>query len=152
MQTLKTEVILNAPIDTVFSFFSNIENLEKITPNWLNFSLLAQPPMTIKKGSLFHFQIRLFKIPLKWKTEITCWEPPFRFSDEQIKGPYKKWIHEHRFIEEGNQTRMIDTVHYKVPGWFLSPLILKLFVKSAVIEIFRYRTEKIKQIFSDNQI
>ncbi|MEJ2543514.1 MAG: SRPBCC family protein [Calditrichaceae bacterium] len=148
MHTLQTEVVLNDSNESVFSFFSNIENLERITPDWLNFTILRQTPIDIKKGSLFYFQIRIFKVPLKWKTEITCWEPPYRFIDEQLKGPYKKWIHEHRFIDEGNQTRMIDIVNYQVPGWFFSSLIHKLFVRNAVKKIFRYRKETIKQIFN----
>ena len=85
---------------------------------------------------------------MRWKTKITDWEPPHRFTDVQLKGPYKTWIHEHRFIAQGNKTKMTDIVHYEVPGWFLSNLIHTLFVRDAVVKIFRYRTEKIKHIFS----
>ena len=116
MNSLKTEVVINASIETVFAFFSKAENLEQLTPQWLRFKILTPLPVIINKDSLITYRIKLFYIPMRWKTKITDWEPPHRFTDVQLKGPYKTWIHEHRFIAQGNKTKMTDIVHYEVPG------------------------------------
>lgn len=139
-------VILYASIDEVFSFFSKAENLELLTPAWLKFKILTPTPILIKKGCLIDYRIKIFGIPVKWKTEITCWQPPHRFIDEQLKGPYKIWKHEHQFIEHDNQTKMIDRVQYQVPGWFLSPIIHNFFVRKAIKNIFKFRSNVIEKI------
>ncbi len=148
LNIFQTEFILNAPIGEVFSFFSKAENLGLMTPNWLKFKILTPTPILIKKGCLIDYRIKILGIPVKWKTEITCWEPPHRFIDEQLKGPYKIWKHEHQFIEHNNQTKMIDRVNYQVPGWFLSQIIHKFFVRNAVKNIFEFRSNVIRHLFS----
>lgn len=148
LNTFQTEVILNAPKDEVFSFFSKAENLCLMTPNWLKIKILTPTPISIKKGYLIDYRIKILSIPVKWKTEITCWEPPDLFIDEQIKGPYKIWKHKHQFIEHNNQTKMIDRVQYQVPGWFLSPIVHKFFVRNAVKNIFEFRSDVIRKLFS----
>jgi ligand-binding SRPBCC domain-containing protein len=81
---------------------------------------------------------------VRWQTEITAWEPPDRFVDEQKRGPYRAWIHEHRFEARDGGTRMIDTVRYTVPG---GKLIEKLFVARGIKRIFEYRRLKLEELF-----
>jgi ligand-binding SRPBCC domain-containing protein len=145
--TLQTETVLNAPLEKVFEFFSNAENLGRITPDDLGFEILTPTPIEMKQGALIDYRIKLGMIPMLWRTEITVWEPNTRFVDSQLKGPYKKWIHEHRFVAEGDKTRMFDRVDYEVPGFFLSPLIAKLFVSPRVNRIFRHRNQVINDLF-----
>ena len=84
---------------------------------------------------------------MKWRTLISEWDPPHRFIDTQLKGPYKKWVHQHDFYENDGETVIRDTVHYQVPGWFLAPLVHKFFVKQKVERIFEYREQTIKNLF-----
>ena len=145
---LKASMQVKCPIDRVFEFFSDAANLEAITPPWLNFQILTPMPFEISKGSLLDYKIRLHYIPIKWRTEICVWEPPYRFVDQQLKGPYKKWYHEHTFKELGNGvTSVIDDVHYIPRG---GSLIHKFFVKSDLEKIFNYRQEKLTEIFSND--
>jgi ligand-binding SRPBCC domain-containing protein len=84
---------------------------------------------------------------MKWKTLISVWEPPFRFVDEQLEGPYVQWIHEHKFEADGNKTKMTDTIQYLAPGMWLEPVINKLFVEQKVKEIFDYREKRLTELF-----
>jgi ligand-binding SRPBCC domain-containing protein len=139
---------IKRPIDEVFSFFSKAENLELITPPWLNFQILTPLPIEMKTGTLIDYKIGLYGIPLKWKTEITRWQPPFGFIDTQLKGPYSVWIHQHLFKEHNGVTIMTDSVDYDIPGWFLKPWLNKFFISQQVEAIFAYRKKVINTYFS----
>ncbi|MFZ1321565.1 MAG: SRPBCC family protein [Ignavibacteria bacterium] len=99
------------------------------------------------KGTLIEYRIKLNGLPVKWKTEITKWDPPFIFIDTQIKGPYKIWSHEHKFEELGQVTLMTDTVRYLSYGGLLEFIPNILFVKNNVKKIFDFREKKIHEIF-----
>lgn len=140
-------ITIDRPRQEVFDFFSKAENLEQITPGWLKFKILTPTPLEIYQGRLIDYRLRLYGLPFRWKTEITVWEPPLRFVDSQLKGPYVSWVHEHRFEANGDQTIMTDRVAYAVPGGPLAPLLNKLFVASNVQKIFEYRKKVIQEKF-----
>lgn len=145
--TLLAEVIVPKPRSEVFPFFANAENLERITPPFLHFQILTPRPIEMRRGTLIDYKISLHGIPIRWRTEITVWEPPFRFVDTQLRGPYREWIHEHTFEERGGETVCRDRVDYKVPG---GALIHRLFVERDVRTIFSYRRDVLLEIFSKN--
>lgn len=138
---------IQKPLSEVFEFFSNAQNLNLLTPPQLQFKILTPMPIEMYKGRLIDYQLKLNGIGFKWKTEIAAWEPPYRFVDQQLKGPYKVWIHEHRFEEKNGFTMMYDTVEFLSPGGFLEPLINKLFIQKRVSQIFDYRAMKLKTLF-----
>ena len=143
----KTKQTVNRPLDQVFEFFSRAENLEKITPEWLNFKILTPLPITMEQGTLIDYQIKMMGLAMTWKTGITTWEPQVRFVDTQLKGPYRRWIHEHRFEEADGRTIMYDSVEYAIPAWFLSGVINKFFVGPHIESIFFHRKQIIDQLF-----
>ncbi len=145
---LMTEIWLDKPREVVFPFFADAHNLDRITPPWLHFRIVTPPPIKMKKGTLIEYRLRLHHIPISWKTELSVWEPPFRFVDQQIKGPYKVWIHEHTFEEKDGGTLVRDEVTYAVPGGIIEPVIHALMVGPDVRKIFAYRQETIREIFS----
>jgi ligand-binding SRPBCC domain-containing protein len=107
---------IDLPRDVVFEFFSNAENLEKITPPALGFHILTELPIVIREGALIDYDLKLHGFPIKWRTEITKWDPPNEFVDTQLRGPYKQWIHTHRFTTvSGGRTLMEDEVRYRLP-------------------------------------
>ncbi len=146
---LETETVVPAPIDEVFEFFSSADNLETITPAFLNFHVVTPLPIEMRPGARIEYRLKLFGLPLRWLSEITVWEPGVRFVDVQLKGPYVKWEHEHRFQSVGGSTRMSDSVDYAVPGLFLAPLIHRLFVRKQVEAIFAHRGRVIAERFGD---
>lgn len=147
-KVLQSELTIPHPPELVFPFFSRAENLQKITPPSLKFAIKTPLPVEMKAGALIDYRISLLGIPMNWRTEITIWEPPFRFVDTQLKGPYHTWIHEHKFeaTPEGH-TRMMDTVRYRLPLAPLSEPAHWLFVRAQVRSIFRYREKIIADLF-----
>lgn len=136
-----------ARIETAFQFFSKPENLDRITPPWLHFQFLTPLPVELKSGTLLDYRLKLHGIPVKWQTQIVEWNPPFHFVDLQLRGPYKKWVHTHTFVEKDNGTVIEDNVLYAVPGFFLEPFINKYFVKPDINRIFEYRRKQLTEIF-----
>ena len=140
-----SELLLPRGRSEVFPYFANAENLEALTPPWLRFRIVTECPITMRKGCLIDYKLRIRGIPVRWRTEITAWEPPYRFVDEQLRGPYRVWTHEHIFEERPNGTLVIDRINYAVLG---GQIIERLFVRRDVEMIFKFRRQKLLQIFS----
>jgi ligand-binding SRPBCC domain-containing protein len=141
----ESELWLPRPRDEVFQFFSDAANLEALTPPWLNFKILT-PAIVLRPGALIDYKLRLYGVPLRWQSEITRWQPPDLFVDEQRRGPYRKWVHTHSFSDERGGTRMRDQVDFEAPfawvsGWF---------VKREVRRIFAFRTQALAQRFGSS--
>ena len=142
---LRTRQELPLPLDEVFAFFADAGNLERITPPELHFRILTPQPINVAEGTFIDYRLRLFGIPFSWKTEITCWEPPYQFVDEQRRGPYRQWIHRHRFSAVAGGTLMEDEVLYQLPLYPLGNLALPL-IRLQLGRIFDYRKEAIRCI------
>ncbi len=143
---LTCETRLPAARADVFRFFSDATQLERLTPAWLKFSLVTPTPIELREGTLIDYKLRVHGIPLKWRSRISSWELPYRFSDEQIRGPYRRWHHVHTFTEDGDGTICRDEVDYSVWG---GRLIHGLFVKRDLEAIFRFRIKVLKEIFCE---
>lgn len=144
---LRDRIILPLPIDEVFAFFADAGNLERITPPELNFRILTQLPIAVRQGTLIDYRLRLFGIPFAWQTEIACWEPPHRFVDRQLQGPYRQWIHSHSFSERAGLTTIEDEVRYRLPCWPMGELALPV-VRLQLRRIFSYRQKSIRSILA----
>lgn len=131
--------------EKVFPFFADARNLEVITPPWLNFHILTPGEILMQVGALIEYQLRIHGFPIRWCTEITGWNPPHSFVDEQRRGPYRLWRHTHTFTDKDGGTHCHDCVEYAVPG---GALVNKLFVKRDVETIFAYRAEALKKHFA----
>ena len=143
---LTARMAVDLPIEEVFEFFADANQLERITPPWLHFKILTPRPIEMKAGLLLDYRIRLHAIPIKWRTEISAWQPPFRFVDQQLKGPYKLWHHEHTFEEVDGKTIVHDNVHYIPRG---GSLIHRFMVKPDLEKIFRFRHDRLTEIFAE---
>jgi ligand-binding SRPBCC domain-containing protein len=142
---LEAELWLPRRREEVFPFFADALNLETITPPWLKFEVLTPRPIEMRVGVRIDYRLRLRGLPVRWQSEITAWEPPSRFVDEQRRGPYRAWIHEHTFEERDGGTLARDLVRYDVIG---GRLINSLFVRRDVEGIFRYRQKKLQEVFA----
>jgi ligand-binding SRPBCC domain-containing protein len=142
--TLTAEVWLPERREEVFSFFADAFNLQAITPPWLNFAVLTPDPIVMRAGALIDYRLRVHGLPLRWQSEITVWDPPFRFVDEQRRGPYRRWVHTHAFEEKDGGTLCRDAVQYAVLG---GRFINWLIVRREVERIFAHRQESIRRRF-----
>ena len=149
LHRIHSTVRLAAPLESVFAFFADAANLELLTPGWLHFRILSPLPLAMAAGTRIDYRLRLRGVPIRWQSEITAWEPPYRFVDEQRKGPYRVWIHEHRFAVESREGRAplvvaSDRVEYAVPG---GRLVNRLFVARDLRRIFAYRGDRLRERF-----
>src|SRR3954451_2562522 len=133
------------PIEEAFAFFAEAKNLEVITPPWLHFEVLHAPDR-LRYGSLIHYRLQLFRVPIHWLTRIETWQPPRSFEDEQLAGPYPLWEHTHRFTPVVGGTEIYDHVLYRVPGGPLAPLVEKALVRRWLDDIFDFRARKLTEI------
>lgn len=147
LSTVDQETIVPASVDDTFAFFSDATNLEKLTPGWLNFAIQTETPIAMKEGAEIDYTITLHGFPIPWKTRIDVWEPRVRFVDRQTAGPYLWWHHEHRFEPTSTGTRVIDHVEF-VPRL---ALLTRRYVEKDVQKIFKFRQEKLQEIFRGNQ-
>jgi len=146
--TIRREIWLPHSREEVFEFFSAARNLEQITPPLLKFEVLTPEPIPMGEGTLIDYRLRVHGLPLRWRTKITRWNPPYQFADIQLKGPYQLWDHTHTFLEENGGTRMIDEVVYELPFGPLGDIVHALSVRRDVEEIFRYRNSVIGTLFA----
>lgn len=138
------------PLEEVFAFFAEARNLERITPPWLKFRILQEGDIRMAEGTRIDYKLQLHGVPFRWRTKITAWEPPLRFVDEQIKGPYRLWVHEHLFQRmPGGGARVTDKVQYKAIG---GPLIEWLFVNAKLRRIFDYRYDQLIKILGNRNV
>ena len=141
--TLQTEVWLPRPQSEVFAFFAEARNLEAITPPWLKFEVLTPAPIEMRPGALIDYRIRVHGFPIRWRTEITEWQPPHRFVDVQLRGPYTLWHHTHTFEARDGGTLCRDHVRYRPRG---GVLVHRLFVRRDVERIFQYRQQRLQEL------
>ena len=142
---LHEELLLNHPREQVFEFFCSAENLNLMTPPWVRFSIVTPTPIEMRLGTIIDYRISLYRVPFKWRSEISVWDPPHEFCDSQVSGPYRYWLHRHTFVETGEGTLVTDHVDYRVPyGW----PVQKLFVARELRRIFGYRRKRLLEIFS----
>lgn len=138
---LQRELLVPLRLPEVFAFFSDARNLGRITPPWLRFAIRSDRDLTMREGLQIDYRIRLYGLPMAWRSLISVWEPPFRFVDEQLRGPYHAWRHEHTFEEIGDGTRVRDRVEYRPRG---GAAVHRYLVRPNLERIFDFRTHALE--------
>jgi ligand-binding SRPBCC domain-containing protein len=143
---LQREQWLARPIEEVFAFFGSPHNLESITPAWLRFSVVTPTPIVMGAGTLIDYRLRWRGVPLRWTTLIEEWEPPHRFVDVQLRGPYRLWHHTHTFRAVRGGTRLYDTVRYRLPLGWLGAAVHRVSTRRDLDAIFDFRTQRVRDL------
>lgn len=143
---LERQQRVELPIERAFAFYGDTHNLERITPPLLRFEVITPRPIEMGAGTLIEYRLRLHRVPVRWQTRIETWEPPRRFVDVQIKGPYSLWEHTHNFTEDGPGATLIeDRVRYSIPFGPLGELADRLLVQRDLRQIFDYRRDAVER-------
>ncbi len=149
VHTLRREQRLPGSPEDVFAFFGDARNLEAITPPLLRFRVLDPDAIVMGAGALIRYRLRVHRVPVGWLTAIREWDPPHRFVDEQLRGPYTVWHHTHTFEphpDGSGDTLMRDVVRYALPFGVFGELARRLFVARDLDAIFDYRAERIREL------
>ena len=147
VRTLERIQIVPRPIAETFRFFSDAHNLKRLTPAFLQFKFLEPPPEVMQPGTAIDYQIRLYGVPIHWRTRIEIVEAPTKFVDVQEKGPYALWRHSHSFKDiGGGRTEVKDRVEYAMPLGPLGEIAYHLFVARSLAQIFEFRERKLVEI------
>lgn len=141
--SLRSELWLPRPRAEVFPFFADAANLQRITPPWLHFQVVTPAPVDMGVGAIIDYRLRVRGFPVRWRSEITCWDPPRRFVDEQRRGPYRRWVHEHTFEDVDGGTLVGDTVDYAVR---FGVLVQRFLVGPDLRRIFVYRKQRLREL------
>ncbi len=149
MYEIKSETVVNAPVNEVWEFLQNPQNLNEITPPFLSFTILSKPPSVMYNGLTISYLVGL---PVfgkqKWLTEIKHIREGISFVDEQRIGPYKLWYHYHEVEAHGSQTIIRDHITYALPFGILGTIAHFLVVRGMLQRIFAFREQKFQELFS----
>jgi hypothetical protein len=131
---LERSQLLRLEPERAFAFFTDARNLERITPPWLAFNVVTPGAIQMRAGTLIDYRLKLHGLPVRWRTRIEVWEPPDRFVDVQLRGPYAAWEHTHTF--EGAA----------LPLGVLGRLVHAAIVKRDLEQIFDYRERMVAEL------
>jgi ligand-binding SRPBCC domain-containing protein len=148
VHVLARECWVPAPLERTFEFFSDAFKLELVTPPSMEFRMLTPGPIEVREGTLLDYRLRIHGIPIRWRTLIETWEPPSRFVDRQLKGPYKLWLHSHTFVPRDGGTVVGDVVRYSLPLGPIGELVHRAVVRRDLERIFDYRHEALARLLS----
>jgi ligand-binding SRPBCC domain-containing protein len=148
---LTDHFIVAADLRQTWAFFSDAQNLPRITPPAMGFRIETAMPIEMRNDVLLDYTIRWMGLPIRWRTLIIEWTPMRQFIDLQIRGPYSVWHHQHRFLANssgggGERTECFDRVIYKLPGGPIGALIHSLLVRRQLMDTFRYRRDAIGRL------
>ena len=144
IHVVERQQLLARPPQAIFPFFGDALNLEAITPPWLGFRVTTPQPIEMTPGALIDYRLRLRGVPLRWRTTIAVWDPPRRFVDVQLSGPYRMWHHTHDFEPTADGgTLMTDMVRYALPFGPLGEIAHRLLVRRDLERIFDFRREAV---------
>jgi ligand-binding SRPBCC domain-containing protein len=142
---METRVWVGRSRAHVFALFDDPANLALLTPP--SFRLrLAAGPATMTAGAVLDYRLRWLGIPIRWRAYVREYDPPYRFLDVQLRGPYARWEHRHRFLEEDGGTVIEDRVVYRLPLGGLGRLAHAVFVGRQLQALWRYRTRRLAEL------
>ena len=133
----------------VFEFFADPRNLPRIQPRWARPRWVVEPPRGLAVGALLDFRVP--GLPGAWRVIVREFDPPHRFVDAQVRGPFARWEHRHRFAvgpardEAGapEGTWVEDRVTYRLPLGPIGRVIHALGAGRRIRRAFEYRDRRL---------
>jgi len=145
MNTYETRVWLPAPRREVFNYFADARNLDSMTPDWFRLLIRCpEPPIRMARGTTIDYKMKWRSLPMRWRSEVIAWDPPEVFTYAQRRGPYRAWIHEHRYSDSDGGTLVVDRVDYStlLGSWFD-----RRWIEKDIAGIFEHRNSYVTRLF-----
>ena len=150
MSYFERSVLINCPIEKVFGFHSDTNNLSKITPDFIKVSII-KIDLPLRLQSEISLEVTQFQfIRTRWNIRLTEFDPFKLITDTQVKGPFKKWEHKHCFEKENGNTLMTDKINYELPFGLIGRAADKLFITKMIEKQFEFRHKLTKSILEDS--
>ena len=137
----------------VFAFFADPKNLASVHPDWARPRWLVEPPPRLEAGAVLDFSVPVAGFRVRWRVMVREFDPPFRFVDAQLWGPFARWEHRHRFLEEPEReggdapgTWVEDRVTYRLPLGPLGRLAHAAIVGRQLAAMWRYRDMRLAEL------
>jgi ligand-binding SRPBCC domain-containing protein len=150
MHELVRSQVVGGDLGSVFAFFREPANLERITPAFLHFRIESITPGPVQVGTRIGYRLRLHSIPIRWVSRIAEFGEGVRhafFADEQLRGPYRRWYHRHEFTAVPEGVRIDDRVEYELPLGPVGRAVHHLVVRHQLAAIFDHRARVIAARF-----
>ncbi len=144
---LEARVRLARPRPEVFAFFADPRNLLRLTPPYVGLQLHTERA-TLAAGAVLDFRVRWLGVPLRWRSYVREYDPPYRFVDVQVRGPWARWEHRHLFLEDGGGTWIEDRVTYRLPLGPLGRLAHGVFVERQLRALWAYRQARLAELLA----
>jgi len=144
---LEARVWLARPRPEVFAFFADPRNLLRLTPPHVGLRLRTDH-VTLTAGAVLDFRVRWLGVPLRWRSYVREYDPPYRFVDVQVRGPWARWEHRHLFLEDGGGTWMEDRVTYRLPLGPLGRLAHGVLVERQLRALWAYRQARLAELLA----
>ena len=153
---LESRVWLPCPRPQVFEFFADPRHLALVQAPSAQLAWLAPPAARLEAGAVLDFAVRVLGLPVRWRVMIREFDPPYRFVDAQLRGPFARWEHRHRFLEgperEGGTgpagTWVEDRVTYRLPAGPLGVVAHALFARRRIVRLFAHRQSRLRELLS----
>ena len=141
---LECRVRLPTPPEVVFAFLSDPANLLRLTPPWMRVETVPPVPAALGAGVEFAHRVRTRGVTLRWQSRIELWDPPRRFIDIQVRGPFRSWRHEHSVAPADGGSELLDRVRYSVWGgrW-----VDRWVVRPDLDRMFAFRSRRLAELF-----
>jgi ligand-binding SRPBCC domain-containing protein len=146
---------LPRPRAHVFAFFAEPRNIARVQPAWAEPIWLAEPPARLDAGAVLDFSVRTACIPVRFRVMVREFDPPFRFVDVQLWGPFGRWEHRHRFLEGTMReepgpvgTWIEDRVTYRLPWGPLGRAAHALGAGRRIARLFDFRDARLRELFA----
>lgn len=148
MPVFQVSLTLPLPVAEVFDFFSQPANLLRITPAEMHMRLI-EAPTRIQLGSRVTLEARRHGVSQRIVSEVVVFEPHAAFADEQREGPFRKWLHQHRFEAVAGGSRVIDRIDFEPPGGILGLMLNAAAIERDLKWLFDHRSQKLREILGD---
>ena len=144
---LEARVWLARPRPEVFAFFADPRNLARIMEPGLHLRLRT-PCTVLSTGAVLDLSTRWLGVPLRSRLYVREYDPPYRFVDVQVRGPWARWEHRHLFLEEGGGTWVEDRVTYRLPLGPLGRLLHGALVHRRLRGVWAYRQQRLAELLA----
>jgi ligand-binding SRPBCC domain-containing protein len=142
---IEQHLVIGRPRPAVFAFFADPRHVNHLTPPWLRVRLLRGEARR-QAGAVLDYRVQCFGIPLAMRGFVREFDPPFRFLEVQVRGPFARWEHRHRFLDTGETTLMEDRLVYRLPFGLVGRAVHLLVAQQMMAAAWAYRTRRIGEL------